>query len=317
VPVFWDLPKPKGLLYEEEGASYRRPHLNGEKPAFNLQGYMDDGRDNVAFVIIRKFECSGASVMKASSGTALSWTESIYTKSDISKSALQQIATCSFQSAGANPKSIEETDWQRLERERIHPADLFFFHHHHLLKTWSMQNRESKEHTEDLLKYVDTKYRKQFAEAKSLFKRGLVTQAHILKLFKPNEPVVSEVSGRPVAYILQYWPSLGSNGSTNLSCWSFQFDGTRFARKNRNISIPPLDSETNIQTLDAYPIRFADSELRERLRDRGKKQWQYRTMAQVTYKGWNVGKDLYFVSNLYISSSILIVGSCSPMRDLL
>jgi hypothetical protein len=110
---------------------------------------------------------------------------------------------------------------------------------------------------------------------------------------------------------------LGDNGSTDLFCWSFQFDGTRFTRKHRNISITPLDGETNIQTLDAYPIRFADPELRERLRDRGKKQWQYRTMTQVTYKGWNVGKDLYFVSNLYISSFLLTVGSCSPMLDLL
>ena len=242
----------------------------------------------------------------ATSGTALAFTEAVYAKSDISKSAMQQIATCYFQSTeGRDNLARDENQTQRLEQERIDPADLFFFHHHHLLKTWITQNSESKEHIGGLLDYVDAKYSLEFAKANSLFERGLVTQAHILKLFKPNETIISEHLGRPAAYVLQDWPTLEDDGLIKLPCWSFQPDGSGFGRKETVISISPIDRETNTQTLKAYPLRFAKPELHTLLRDCGKKQWQYRTTAQVSYKGWNVGGDLFFVSNSSVPSSLL------------
>jgi hypothetical protein len=302
----WDLPKPREPLYEENELFHKRPHLNGERPALELQAFMDDGRDDVAFVIIRTFKCSSASVMMAAAGTALAFTEDVYTKSDISKSAMQQIATCYFQSTKMmSNQPGDENQSQRLEQERIHPTDLFLFHHHHRLKTWITQNSKSKEHVGGLLDYVDAKYSVEFAKANSLFERGLVTQAHILKLFKPNETIISENLDRPVVYVLQDWPNLEDDGSIRLPCWSFQPDGSGFGRKQTVLFISPIDHETNIQTLKAYPLRFASPELYALLCDRGKKQWQYRTTAQVTYKGWNVGGDLFFVSYSSVSSSLL------------
>ena len=298
-----------------------RSHLNGTIPVFDLETFMENDTDDVAFVAIRTVECSEASVLMATAGHPLRWTEAIYTKSKISKNAMQQIATCYFRPI-ALPTQISPGQkfagdtTTPLERNRIAPADLFLFHHRHLLRTYALEHSESKQHIDGLFKYVDNRYGIEFAEADSLFARGLVTQMYILYLFKPNELVISGTYGRPVAFVLQEWPELGSDGWLTLSCWSFQTDGSGFARKRSTLSIPPLESETTkIQDLIAYPLRFATLELRELIRSRGEKQWKLRTATQVNYKGWNVKGDQFFVSTMHIFFIRTSAEASSPMPD--
>ena len=302
-PAFRDVPSP--IEYEFQNLSVRSLHLNGTVPVFDLEAFMENDTDDLAFVVVRMIECSEASVQIASAGGHLRWTESIYMKSKKSKHAMQKVATCYFQSVS---KEKEDNSYppmsptpgvtrELFEQNRITPARLFFFHHRELLRVHALEYPESKQHVNALFKYIDDCYGREFAEADILFTRGLVTQAQILKLFRPNELIISGTYGKPAAFVLQEWPKLRSDGWVTLSCWSFQTDGSGFARKKSLLSIPPIESETTkIQNLVAYPLHFATDELQELIRSRGKKQWQLRTATQITYKGWNVKGDQFFVS---------------------
>ncbi|MCJ1240998.1 hypothetical protein MMC14_009002 [Varicellaria rhodocarpa] len=131
VPAFCDVPK-----VQSHSKSYSTHlYFNGSVPVLDLEAFMANDTDNSAFVVIRTVKCSEASVLMAQAGGPFRWTESIYTKSKISKNAMQQIATCYFQ-----PVDIETP----FEQNEITPADLFFFHHRHLLKSYALERSESK-----------------------------------------------------------------------------------------------------------------------------------------------------------------------------
>lgn len=304
VPAFRDTPIWDRKLHSTAiNYDFARSHLNGTVPVLDLEAYMQNETDDVAFVVIRTVECSEGSVLMARAGGPLRWTEDIYMKSKISKIAMQQIATCYFQpipdipnpafSSMRSPSNSKEP----FHMNQITPAELFFFHHLHLLRDYHIKHSESKQHIDALVGYVDSRYGEEFTEAESLFARGLVSKAHILNLFRPNELVIAGTYGRPAAFVLQEWPKLNSDGWVTLSCWSFQTDGSGFARKRTYLSIPPIEPETTkIQALVAYPLRFTTTELRNLIRSCGEKQWEHRNATQITYKGWNVGRDQFFVS---------------------
>ena len=263
---------------------------------------MNDETDDMAFVVIRVVECSEASVLMARAGVPLRWTEDVYMKSRVSKDVLQRIATCHFQPApnpekypyGFSPPSPPPSSFNH---NWITPLNLFFFHHRHLLEKHVAQHPETKDHINGLLQYMEIRCHVDFEVADNLFSLGLVTQAHILKLFRPNELVVSGICGRPAAFVIQDWPELSSDGWVTITCWSFQTDGSRFSRKKTVLSIPPLERETmEIQALPAYPLQFAAPEIRKSIQAHGEKQWELRRTTQITYKGWTVKQDQYYVS---------------------
>lgn len=290
---------------------YARSHLNGTVPVFDLEAYMQNDNDGAAFVVIRTVDCSENSVLIARAGGHLRWTEDIYMKSKIAKVAMQQIATCYFQTVPDNPFTVMEPQGgseEPFNLNQITPADLFFFHHLHLLRDYRLRHCESKQHIDALLEYVDRRYGEEFKEAEGLFARGQVSKEHILKLFRPNELVIAGTYGRPAAFVLQEWPKLNGDGWATLSCWSFQTDGSGFARKRSVLSIPPIEPETTkIRNLVAYPFRFATPELQKSIRSCGEKQWEHRKATQITYKGWNVGRDQFFVGPRHIVHSHILL----------
>lgn len=262
---------------------------------------MENETDNIAFVIIRTVKCCEASVLMARANLPLRWVETIYMKSKTSKTAMQQIATCYFQPTPDQAIVAYPSPPLRkplpFERNQILPADLFLFHHHSLLENHIQQYPALASHINALLTYTENRYGREFKEAESIFERGLVSAEHILKLFKPNELVLSGIHGRPAAFVVHEWPRLGDDGWVTITCWSFQTDGSGFARKKSTLTIPPIKTDTmDIQTLTAYPLRFATPEIRKAIRIHGEKQWDFRKTTQVTYKGWNVKRDQYFVS---------------------
>lgn len=302
MPAFRDVPVLDAL---DPKTTYivSRPHLNGTVPVFDLAAFMDNDEDDIAFVVIRTVECSEASVMMARANGSLHWTEAIYMKSKISKTALRQTATCYFQTPPndhyvfSNRQTSSDLKKSLYDQNQISPAKLFLFHHDHSLAAYAVEHPETKDHINALLDYMRNKYNKQFTDAENHFARGQVTRACLLYLFKPNDLILSGTYGRPAAFVLQEWPKLSSDGWVTLNCWSFQTDGSGFARKQSMLKIPPIElTETDIQKLVAYPLRFASPKLREMIRIRGEKQWKLRNATQIAYKGWNVTRDQFFVS---------------------
>lgn len=309
MPAFRDTPVPD--LPENSGHQSLPPdlHLNGTLPVYDLGTFMENDSDDIAFVVIRTVECSEASVLIARTGGSLRWTEDVYMKSNTSKYAMQQIATCYFQRF-PQPKKVP------FAPNLIVPADLFLYHHRHLLRTFASEHSEAKEHINGLLEYMGDRFGREFAEADSLLAQGQISQAHILTLFKPNSIVVSGTYGKPAAFVLQEWPTLSSDGWVTLLCWSFQPDGAGFARKRTSLSIPPIGPKPlKIQNLVAYPLEFALPELQELIRSRGKKQWELRTTTQVSYKGWNVGQDRFYVSPRHVYLFAHFADTSSTMPD--
>ncbi|KAL8629316.1 hypothetical protein Q9189_004965 [Teloschistes chrysophthalmus] len=274
-----ELPKKMGIP---------RAHLSGTKPVVDMQAFMENDKDGIAFVAIRTVQCSEASVLMARTDGSLRWTEAIYTKSKLLKRAMQKVATCHFQ-------PVTGTKEESFERNRIVPADLFLFHHRDLLRNHAIEQPETKQHIEALLRYADKRFGIEFVEADSLFAGDLVDQEHLLQLFKPNELVTSGTYDKHTAFVLQDWPVMDSSGWVTLTCWSFQTDGRGFARKQSKLSIFPIEAKTMaIRNLAAYPLKFATKELQELIRRRGEKYWDHRNAKQITYKGWNVARDQFF-----------------------
>lgn len=274
----------------------RTKYFTGELPVFDLQALMDNHTDGIAFVIIREVNCSEASVFRAVAGGPLQWTEAIYMKSRLLHEAMRTVATCYFQPQVAEEKPSRDKK-SLLKRHQIDPADLFLFHHRALLHQYASEHPETSQHINALLAYAYERYGVEYAKAESLFARGVVDQEHIPYLFKPNDLIISGTHGQTAAFVLQDWPEISSDDSVSLRCWSFQADGSGFARRRDHLSILPITTKTiTIQDLAAYPIRFATKDLQDLIRNRGQKHWAHRIATQITYKGWNVARDQFYVS---------------------
>jgi hypothetical protein len=136
------------------------------------------------------------------------------------------------------------------------------------------------------------------------------SQRHLLKLFVPNEIVVSGSCGLYAAFVVQKWPVLGAANSLSLVCWSWHTNGSHLVRKTRGLSVQSVDEEARITELLAYPLRFADSKIVKLLEIRGEKLWGLRNQSHVQYTGWNISRDQYYVGFFRISfgwTAILIV----------
>ncbi len=272
----------------------RTKYFTGELPVFDLQALMDNDTDGIAFVIIREVNCSEASVSRAVAGGPLQWTEAIYMKSRLLHDAMQTVATCYFQPPVDEEKPSRDT---LSKRHQIDPADLFLFHHRALLHQYASDHPETSQHISALLEYAYERFGAEFEKADSLFARGVVDQEHILHLFKPNEVIISGTYEQAAAFVLQDWPQLDSADCVTLVCWSFQADGSGFARRRDHLSILPISTKTiTIQDLAAYPLRFATKNVQDLILNRGQKHWAHRIATQITYKGWNVAHDQFYVS---------------------
>lgn len=272
---------------------------------FDLQALMDNDTDGIAFVIIREVNCSEAFVSRAVAGGPLQWTEAIYMKSRLLHEAMRTVATCYFQPPVDEEKPSRDKK-SLSKRHQIDPADLFLFHHRALLHQYASEHPETSQHINALLAYAYERFGAEFEKADSLFARGVVDQEHILHLFKPNEVMISGTYryGQATAHVLQDWPQLSSADRVTLVCWSFQADGFGFARRRDHLSILPIRTKTiTIQDFAVYPLRFATKNVQDLILNRGQKHWAHRNATQITYKGWNVARDQFYVS---LGRSLLI-----------
>jgi len=280
-----------------------------------------DNDDDVGFVIFRNVYCAETSSVVTTAGEGQQWHESLFVKSSILQAALDAVAKGYF-NKGHIPETgtqwMPGTQWMTptqdtlssVFRREITPPHLFLFHHRTALKEYAAKHADSSDHVNALLRYADEMYGADFQEAEKLFRRGLVTQRHLLKLFVPNEIVVSGSRGLYAAFVVQKWPVLGAGNSLSLACWSWHTNGSHWVRKTRGLSVQSVDGEARITELLAYPLRFADPEIVSLLELRGAKLWHLRNQSHVQYTGWNISRDQYYVGFFRISfgwTAILIV----------
>jgi hypothetical protein len=233
--IFRDMPSPGTTTGYE-----RQWHLNGRSPVLELETLITKEDDDVAFLVIRTVHCFKITVSMAHADISIHWTEGIHVKSKIAKHAIQDIATCYFHPFSDTDTSTYKRLPAPVRKQQLVDEPVFLFHHRHLLQDYTVLHPASKPHIDALLKYTSDRFGTEFAEADNLFARGLVTQAHVSKLFKPNELAVIGTHGRPATFVVQKWPQSGGDGWVEMNCWSLQADGSGFVRKQNHLSISPI-----------------------------------------------------------------------------
>jgi hypothetical protein len=291
-------------LTQEQSIPSARLHLNGNVPIYDFEAALNDGISKTAFVVVRTIKCSNVSIQMALNNTSLLWTEQVYLKSKVSKEMLHKIAMCHFQShspGGGNLHGNPSMETRSLgvsnSQLEIAPLKLILFYLRFERPNYIEIHPRANDLVNGLLQYSESRFSEDFEEAETLLAQNFVSQAHILKLYKPNDLVVSEMSGQPSAFVVHDWPQADENNCITLKCWSFQTDGAGFARKLTVFLIPPVTKKYQVvSSLVVYPIRYARPGIQEKIRINGQKHWDLRTMTHVMYKGWDVEGDQYYVS---------------------
>ncbi|KAL2799686.1 P-loop containing nucleoside triphosphate hydrolase protein [Aspergillus keveii] len=121
---------------------------------------------------------------------------------------------------------------------------------------------------EDLLKYMEMAFVKEYQAADDLFARSCVTRKHLAKLFWKDELIVASRGGQPRAYLLQGWP---------------RWEDDKFEGEEVTLEYTfEAKEEVFITDLPVYPLRV-DNGVKARLRKRGAAFWKCRNRQFVSY----------------------------------
>lgn len=189
-----------------------------------------------------------------------------------------------------------------------------YFYSHIKEHTFGTLNSKEVLHLSDLLDYMQLTNRHEWEEADAQIMQGLITQAHMAKLYGPNQTLVTTQDGHNQAYMLTKPPyseiaqSVGGNGRykgpITLDLWSWQFNGS-FYKKDEKWSLAwpssaPTGEPLPISQLEIYPLRFASSEVVDRLKARGRIFWKCRHARFVAYDPQNAILEFHTASFLYL-----------------
>ncbi|KAL4986817.1 P-loop containing nucleoside triphosphate hydrolase protein [Aspergillus falconensis] len=146
-----------------------------------------------------------------------------------------------------------------------------------------VQADELEKGLEDLLKYMEMAFEKEYQEADDLFARSCVTRKHLAKLFWKDEVVVASRGGQPRAYSLKGWPYWDGDDFV-FPCVTWSFDG-QFFQEEEVVTLEytfQAEEEVPINDLPVYPLRVAD-DVKSRLMRRGSAFWRCRNRQFVSY----------------------------------
>ncbi|KAF2093914.1 P-loop containing nucleoside triphosphate hydrolase protein [Rhizodiscina lignyota] len=288
--------------------NYRSKHgafsakLHGEKLISNLDSYIHQN-PQVAFIVFREHLCGGNAqrkkalvppgfaVMEASERN-----ERLRIVSQALKDAITAFATCQV--------SINDTfnpAFNPIQQDPELDAPYIFFYHHRSQLSESVENaaEESREQLTLLRDFLESNYGAEYSEAEEEFKKGMVSPQHVKKLFKPNEVVIQEAKGIPVAHVLGAWPI--QNESLSLQCWSWDFDGRKLTRIPAFVKLELKGKGPRLITeLGTYPSRYASEPTLKRLTDRGRKFWSLKEQTFACYSGWDSHHDQQYMKNRFV-----------------
>ena len=149
-----------------------------------------------------------------------------------------------------------------------------------------------------LFNYIRSKSSQDWIDADLLFQKGLVSAAHLAKLYAPDEVVVNMANDYPMAYGCHTVNTLAD--SLDLTCWSWSFDGHFFKEKHRfSVSWSSRQAEVPIASLEVFPLKY-DGRIKTRLLVRGQQFWQCRARKFVAYKPNKYGFEAKSTNSRYM-----------------
>ncbi|KAF2188502.1 hypothetical protein K469DRAFT_566041 [Zopfia rhizophila CBS 207.26] len=288
-------------LFEDEPKHIARPAypggwptLQGRKPVNDLEAYLKHNPD-ICFLVFREHELGNKRrqsyhvFQTPNSRQQMSLrSERMRIVSETLKQAIRSVATCV-------PNEVSINHNQEMEAP-------YYFLYHHRSQLESLIN-SSPPDIQDLISlltgYLNEQYGEEYAEADRLIAKGHITEKHIPKLFKPNQMILTNDTGKPQAYVTQGWPEEAKDSLT-IHSWHWIFNGHLFTRDAyRNVVPFPsdlADSEVPILYLKYFPAKFAPETTSHMLVKRGRTYWKMRTKTFASYSGWDAWHDENYVN---------------------
>jgi hypothetical protein len=166
--------------------------------------------------------------------------------------------------------------------------------------------------------WINANYETEYAHVNDQIERGVISCRSMKYLVRPGDPLVCQETGALQAYQATSWAkskpasrdtSTKEGGSGfdkvwEVSAWSYEFDGV-FYQKTVNLEIEldvtDPDEEVALSALRVTLLDYTSSDIREKLKRRGKTYWACRKRRFISYSGGDDIESLNNVSDLYFS----------------
>lgn len=301
----------------------KQSQLRGLHQVHDFRAFAED-QTSSSFVVMKKYDCEAyhglpetlskfqkitSAVIPAQVPSALRpflvvLAEDLHEAQEMQENIELEFCSRDFKQA-IRAAQRSHADLQRILRDWDSPKSLAapylqFYHARKQLKTTcDGLDPSSREQIQALLGYLDLYFGSEYEEADSLFHRGCFTQAHFHKLFAPGDIIAIKEDGYDIAVVAKSCPNSNALPIT-LECDAWTFDGAfHKTEKTVSIAVPPgyqKDEEIPISALSSIPLRFDETGLEQRLRQRGEFFWDCRHRRLVTSVAERRGYDIQVVS---------------------
>ena len=266
--------------------------LAGEKLIGNFNFYLSQN-PAISFIIFKEYICfedprdSQRKERKGLSGEISHRAERLRIISPLLQNALDQVTL------------LPEPDARHRGVREMAAPYLFLYHSRELLSRFKAEaSGPTKENMALLLSFLESDYGAEYREADMEFSKGILTNKHIEKLFRPHEIIIQKSDGRDMAYVMTDWPQMNEN-DIKVSCWSWHYDGSSLQRSQDILKLSlPLPDNCTKDKLSFYPMSMATDATIEELRNRGKKFWSMKDKYFGCFSGPDESKTQHVSHSL-------------------
>ena len=322
--IFLDEPQ---HMQGDQGSS----HLSGRLPVSNIELYIER-HPEIAFLVWKSYTCDNhepdgrvkrGSRVEASSLEIPAPKESIDVVCEVLEAALHEVYNI-------DPGSLDEGF--------LAPYLFVYNGRASQEQAISRLSESGRQQIRVFMDFIKANYDAEYDEADAVFVKGFILPRFVPYLFIPGTIVVQENDGQDVAYMIvkspvELDPRLDSpslntiptpyavnTGLTkaakqkqqqwSVKAWSWSYNGS-FQQTETKLVIkcPASHPESKlIQELNVYPLKYADSSLKQRLRERGEKFWACRFRQYVNCNSVNLNAEdsnvrilgLYFILCIWL-----------------
>ncbi|CZR64932.1 uncharacterized protein PAC_14832 [Phialocephala subalpina] len=227
--------------------------LRGTIPIFEIEDHLGDN-EHISIVVYKSYDCETYHQHLTN--------KDAFERIKLSSSGVHGVTalqpylfTLKEDAAPASCRiNMSTKDFWHLEAPYLHLYHFRGFIKDNVLKLSSILQQQ---HVNVLLKYIDEAFGEDYADAVTLFAKGLVSEKHLSKLFGPDEIVVTIKDGQLLAYVSAGLIQAGRS-SLEMSCLSWGFDGA-FHRKIMSFRVdwPPFGLKLlPISELEMFPLKY-------------------------------------------------------------
>jgi hypothetical protein len=184
------------------------------------------------------------------------------------------------------------------------PSPYLFFYHYMDELRHRMLGLESHliQLLELLFLHIESTHAAEYAAARAMTAKELVSPMHLSKLYRPGDLVLAKGLGEDRGYIIEQWPHADKDApekdtSFVIFCWCWEFDGEfRIESKSFKVSLRKDALPQLIGSLSIVPEKYYNPDSLAAIKIRGEKFWECRKKNYVTYNGWDCNKEQNHVS---------------------